>query len=857
MSGVDTVRGIAYQQAQGVLEAIGLLEDPTLGSVRVEGTDDAVDIELLARDGTLRHAIQVKVRASDYTWGESELLAVLKRWAVLPDAAHASFEFLTDGRLGPSGRRVQQALEAAAERRTGPLAELLDAGVDDPVYIALGKARIRQDPYNTSALLARAEHQVTAMLPSARTEADLREQATKAVDRLFRALFDSASNPEPRLREMDRQRIAALLGVPAEQSPAQRWPAVRERYLEAARSCIQQEVIAPAVAGIQMRDPSVLWQYASGGGQKLRVGELLSGSGPVVLAGRTGTGKTTAVRILRQQSAADGRVVITAHAESYLPGRLGALTADGLAAVLREACPTATGAQALSDSNVTLVIDGAAEVAEPTRRALQEELLAPVSAGQGARIVLVGRDMAALRAMLPSSVSPEIFRMVPLEYERRVELVERATATDGRSCTPHMARAVVATLDKTLGDAAGNPLMFSMAMALLDDQDVSKGRAGLYRAFIEQLTARSGATGMSVVRTALGIVYAHLLNDGRRYADVYEWHHLLSQAISALRSVGLLADVSTLDEAARRCGLVTSLGWEQTVVPMHDSFADYLAGAAHASGAAPLPHRLSAGDDQRMLFCAEIRGVDEAIAALVTRDLPFTAVALAGHDRRPLGQEAPHQVASLLSHLSAAQDQAVVMSRLKDGRALALRPLGAESAWVGEARAFELAQTCHAAVVAKEAGPLAIATRLWRQELLTRLRQPAALSPRRPSPRQTAAEALVRHTEQTALAVNQLIDLAAPPGHTAALRAQVGPLGLHAVIGRPQQDTLSVHTPVDYRHSDDIAIVEASDEPSFPPGETWGCTTLEHLLDSPPTATAAQRVREAIEALTTSSWLTP
>ncbi|WP_327207216.1 AAA family ATPase [[Kitasatospora] papulosa] len=851
MSGVDTVRGIAYQQAQAVLEAIGLLEDPTLGSVRVEGTDDAVDIELLARGGTLSHAIQVKVRAPDYTWGESALLAVLKRWAVLPDAAHASFEFLTDGRLGPSGRRVQQALEAAAEGRTGPLAELLGAGVDDPVCIALGKARIRQDPHSTSALLARAEHQVTAMLPSARTEADLRKQATEAVDRLFRALFDFASNPEPQLREMDRQRIAALLGVPAEQSPAQRWSAVRERYLEAARSFIEQEVIAPAVAGIQMRDPSVLWQHASGG-QRLRVGELLS-----VLAGRTGTGKTTAVRILRQQAAADGRVVITAHAESYLPGRLGALTADGLAAVLQEACPTATGAQALSDSNVTLVIDGAAEVAEPTRRALQEELLAPVSAGHGARIVLVGRDMAALRAMLPGSVSPEMFRMVPLEYKRRVELVEWATVTDGRSCTPHMARAVVATLDKTLGDAAGNPLVFSMAMALLDDQDVPKGRASLYRAFIEQLAARSGATGMSAVRTALGIVYALLLNDGRRYADVYEWHHLLSQAASALRSVGLPADVSTLDEAARRCGLITSLGWEQTVVPMHDSFADYLAGAAHASGAAPLPHGLSASDDQRMLFCAEIRGVDEAIAALVTRDLPFTAVALAGYDRRPLGLEAPHQVASVLCHLSAAQDQAVVMSRLKDGRALALRPTGTESAWVDEARAFELAQTCHAAVVDKEAGPLAVAARLWRQELLTLLRQPAALFPRRPDPGQTAAEALVRQTEQTALVVNQLIDLAAPPGHAAALKAQVGPLGLRAVIGRPQQDMLGMRTPVDYRHSDDIVIVEASAEPSFSPEKSQGQTALEHLLDSPPSATAAQRVREAIEALTTSSWLTP
>ncbi|MFF4234125.1 hypothetical protein [Streptomyces sp. NPDC001820] len=858
MSGVDTVRGIAYQQAQGVLEAVGLLEEHTLGSVRVEGTDDAVDIELLARDGTLHHAIQVKVRAPDYTWGEGALLAVLKRWAVLPAAAHASFEFLTDGRLGPSGQRVQQALEAAAEGHTSPLAELLGVSVDDPVYVALGKASIRQDPYNTSALLVRAERQVAAMLPSARTEEDLREQATKAVDRLFRALFEYTSNSEPRLRKIDRSEIAALLGVPAEQPAALRWAAVRGRYLEAARSYIEKRAVTPTITDIHTRPPSVFRQHGRGREQALQVCELLSGSGPVVLAGRTGTGKSTAVRVLLQQGAADGRVVILVHAESYLPGRLAALTADGLAAVLQEACPTATGAQALSDSDVTLVIDGASEVAEPTRRALHQELLAPVSAGHGAGIVLVGRDVAALRDMLPSSLSPATYQMASLRYEQQVELVAKANAADGRSSASGTARAAVTVIDKALGDAAANPLLFSMALALLGKETVLEGRAGLYRAFIEQLAARSGAAGLSTVRTALGIVYARLLNEGRRYADVYEWHQLLDQSTAALRSVGLPAEVSALNEAARRCGLITSLGWEQTVVPMHDSFADYLAGAAHASGAEPLPSRLSAGDDQRMLFCAEIRGVDEATATLVARDLPFTAVALAGHDHRSLGQEAPHCVASLLCHLSPAQDQAVAMSRLKDGRVLALRPPGAVSGWVDEARALELARTSRTAVLQKEAGPLAVATRLWRQDLLTRLRQPATLTRQRPASGQTAQDALATHAEQTALATSRLIDLIAPPGHAARLAAQIGPLGLHAIIGSPEQDALGVHTPVDYQHSDNTVVHEAPGD-SFPlPDAGWeSSTTLEHLLDSSPAVTAARRVRQAVEALTAHSWLTP
>src|SRR6266487_1253160 len=98
MAGVDTVRGIAFQPA------LDVLDDPDLGSMRVEGLDDVVDIEVFAADGSLRMAKQAKVRAEEYTWGKAELVAVLRRWAALPDAVHASFEFVTDGRLGTTGQ---------------------------------------------------------------------------------------------------------------------------------------------------------------------------------------------------------------------------------------------------------------------------------------------------------------------------------------------------------------------------------------------------------------------------------------------------------------------------------------------------------------------------------------------------------------------------------------------------------------------------------------------------------------------------------------------------------------------------------------------------------------------------------
>ncbi|MEV7782760.1 ATP-binding protein [Kitasatospora sp. NPDC088351] len=858
MSGVDTVRGIAYQQAQGVLAAVEVVAEADLGSVCVEGLEDIVDIALHARDGSLRRAMQVKVRAAQYTWGKADLLAVLRRWVALPDAVEASFEFLTDGRLGPSGEAVQNALGEAAAGRPESLAALLETAVEDPAVMALKRASIRQDPFNTGVLLARAESRVAAMLPHARTQEDTREQAAKGVDRLFRALFDTAGDPDSSKRIMDRQTIARYLGVPPEQAPAQRWAVVRERYLAASSSLSEEGTVAPLVA--DAAGPlRVVRSRAVGGSEGLAVGELLNGRVPVMLAGGTGSGKSTASRTLRQQAAVEGRVVIVAHAETYLPGRLAALAADALAGVLQEQCPTSTGAQALADSTVTLIIDGASEVAEATRQALGQDLLAPVSAGHGARIVLMGRDATALRSMLPSSVLPAAYRMEPLQHDQQLELARKVLTRGGRDAATGHTHAAVARITASLGDAAGNPMLFLMALDLSDAGTALPGKAGLYRAFLDQMAARSSVPAVAGLRPALGIVYARLLDEGRRYADAFEWHRLLTDAAASLSAVGMRADVADLHDAARRCGLITSLGWDQTVVPFHDSFADFLAGAAHAIGAAPLPRRLAAGDDQRILFSAEIGGVAPALAALGARDLPFTAVAMAGYDRQRLQEDAPEAVASLLAHLCPVPEEAVLLSRLDDGRVLALQQSGRESGWLDAPSAVELSASVLAVVSDDGCGPLAIAVRIWRQRLLAQLRQPASLAPGGQVAGRAAAEALAEHCEQTALHIRRLVDQVAPPGHGDRLRAQIGPLGLDVVVGPQEDGPLGPFIPVSYRQSEHTTVTTAdthADVDRHRAG-TGGSTTLDYLLDASPASTAAQRVRKALEALTAQSWLTP
>lgn len=793
MGGVDTVRGIAYQQAQAVLAALDVLSDPDIEALRVEGVDDIVDIELLNAGGTLRHAKQVKTRAQQYSWGEGELIDIMRRWAQLPNAPQASFEFLTDGRLGPTGEKVRLALVQAGEGSLDALADLIGEEPSSDICKILSKARLRVDHVPVGALLRRAEHEVIAMLPQTRTASDAQEQAERAVGALFQRLFEHGGAPNAEARLVTRQEIADILGVPADQAAWQRWPgSVRLRYLEAAKVLTPDAVVAAKVDALDAVRPTVYHLEAERGAESLDASALLRSDGPVTLAGRTGTGKSTAVRTLRRDGAAVGRVVLLAHAETYLPGRLEALVADALSELLAEDLPSATGRQALADRDVTLIIDGVSEVPSSMRNSLHEDLLASLAARRGARIVLVGRDLAALREVLPSSVVPSSFVMAVFGSKRRFELaclvllggsaVEESDSEDVR----HV-KTVVAQVEHALDDAAGNALIFTMGLILISEGTPFTSRATLYDAFIVHLATRAGATGIVTAAAALGVVYARLLDAGRRYADPYEWAKLLEEAASALPIVTSPGS-SAIDASARRSGLIAPIGYTQTLVPIHDSFADYLAGKAHAQGLAPFPLTLQPHDEQRILFAAEVGGVKAELAMLVARDQPFLTVRVSQFDRRPLDKESPQEIAELLRHLLPEDDAlGVLLWSTGDGRVVASRSAESISAWVpGDEAGRELlgmGQT----VVVREEGPLAITVRLWRLHLLAKLRTPLELSPPYPGRGELTGTTIEVHARQTATAIRGLIQAVSPVGRSSALEAALGAIGERTrVIDGPQ-----------------------------------------------------------------------
>src|SRR4051794_7966849 len=108
-----------------------------------------------------------------------------------------------------------------------------------------------------------------------------------------------------------------------------------------------------------------------------------------------------------------------------------------------------------------VVIDGISEVPEPVRAALAEDLRSTVAAGRGARLVLLGRALATVRAVLPASSAPSLFRMEPLGRERREALAESVVAP---GADDGAARVLLARAEEALGDAAGNPMMLEMTL---------------------------------------------------------------------------------------------------------------------------------------------------------------------------------------------------------------------------------------------------------------------------------------------------------------------------------------------------------------------------------------------------------
>lgn len=879
MSGVDTVRGINYQHCHAILIALNVAADTSVLGIRVEGAVDALDLEVIAdapggAGPFVVHGLQMKSRLRPYTWARAELLDIVQRWARLPLSADSEFSLLTDGALGPSGYVVAAALDEARAGSYDAVADLLGVDVQDPLCAVMGRARIVSEPGSVEALLLSAEVEVKALLEIGPTHPDAEKDAADRVNELFRVISTRSGLPDLEDRFISRREIVAIVGSIARLAEADRWTgSLTAEYLTAVASEQIDDLVVPTLrAG---------WQSSP-----IRLDELAHVPGPLLMTGRTGSGKSTLSRLWRRGAAGVGGKVVVCHAEAYLAQRLDRLVADAVGAAVGRTLSRGVGQQVLGDPSVTLILDGVSELPRQVRSELAADLRAHLARVGGARVIAVGRDEGVAVTVFPASAKVE--RLYPCEFGRleRLTLTAKAVGEPQRGgSTPDLDAGgppavppgaagggiedfsprcyeALAQVEHALGDAAGNPMLLKLALQLVVGGVPFTDRASVYDLTVSRMSHRANAGDLRLAVAVLGVVFAELLDEGRRYANPLEWERMISGAAMLFEERGIATDVAAIREAVARSGLVnaviTGIGQTMLRVPVHDSFADYFAARAHADGLVVLPETLLENDENRLWFSSQMRMLKDSEVLAVARQLPFSLVRVSESDHNTVSERTPGIVAGLLNAvLPDGTSVEVTMWRTTNGQTMAQAGTGATT-WVDPAQAPGVFSGT--TVVAEDSdGPTAIAVRLWRLILKQRLRRHGRWQQRAPRSRQEACDQLSAHCLEVITAVTGILAEVAPPGTVNRLEEAIGPLGMTGVVYERQDDGFGVgRWPVRYRHTEVVDLAAAPDS-SPPPmertGEYFAWADVVSRVSTAPEIAAAKEVAQAVTKLTRIHWL--
>jgi hypothetical protein len=407
VAGVDTIRGIAFQQACALRDAVDLLADPDAALLRVEGAEDIVDYELVAVNGRRLRVCQAKTRQEPRTWSAGDLAAVLNAWDKVAEANDTEFVFVTDGQLGKSAVAIKDIIEAA---RAGASQADLDTMVEEiprstislPSSSLLRRVEVLTGFGTVGSILEGVELRLLRLMEGGRLVRT--EEARAAVDRLFRLLFEVGGEGRLQRREVTRLQILDVLGLTDEEVRAGgAWDLeARDLY----RRRVRDDQLGPDMVLLDVlpvhAGPRVLQLSGPipGEGSRPQPAEVLLEGGQVVLVSPTGSGKTTTLHALRRIAAGRGDVPVLLRADGHLPDTLARRMHEAVASVLGRRLTGGGVERLLADQELLLLVDGVSEVDADTQDALRRDLRV-LAAQRPLRVVTAGRDLAVIRSILP------------------------------------------------------------------------------------------------------------------------------------------------------------------------------------------------------------------------------------------------------------------------------------------------------------------------------------------------------------------------------------------------------------------------------------------------------------------------
>jgi hypothetical protein len=797
MAGWDTLRGVSFQHAVALLAAVDVLEAQYGGELQIESDADIIDLDVLT-DG-VRCSVQVRSRQEPYNWPPAELASVLG--ALIEGALDEAdqFRFVTDGPLSSeSARTLMPAIRRLAAG---------DASDEDASYVnglglttseeLLSRLEIQTRVGSTTALLAVAGTRMLSLLAASGTTTVA--ESEDAIARLFQAIAVPGGAPEIEKRTFSREDLAGIAGVDLDAVDAgDEWDhAVRERYLATVVSegTIDVPLAAPEPAITTSGALLALGVVEEGlsGGEEITFGSGLDVSNlantPLLgLIGDAGSGKSTSLRFLGRQLAADGALPLLMSAGSYIEGdllpRVQRLIERQVGRPLR---PHAAD-RALADERAVLMIDGLTGLATEAELALLRDVRRLQERIPTLRLVSCDRN-----ARLLHKLGLTIWELRSLDREKRREL---AVAIVGESDADE----ALHEIQQRLPDAAGSPLLLTMALRLRSSGVKAGSRSALYSAAIDALRARADTVVTDSELAAITKVALALVEAGQYEADRYWWLLAIRNALDVLADGGLYEVAETPAESVIESGIGVGLLIEQpgeaTVTFLHDSFRDYLAAASIERDPNLLPSALTESWEPATVMIAEAAGVSARLADAARSNI-VSCAKLAPFDRDSSGERAREVAALLRSLIERHLGRSPDVTRLDHAKLLVCYETAYRyvlvHAGVGDDRVVDADELAAAAEQSSlvfafppDRGPLSIAFGAWR-ELLALTILDERLGPSRAIPKndKEILALIVADFRERRTLLDELADAIAPTLKERIV-AELGWNGLTARLGQSQ-----------------------------------------------------------------------